>query len=76
MSQNLNSLHVFWINQVQMREFTRKVASERRVVGVSRPLVYARSLQLQCSRVVYESLLVPVLMYGSETMIWREGAYD
>ena len=25
-----------------------------------------------CAKVLYESLLVPVLPYGSETMIWKE----
>ena len=34
--------------------------------------VNARSLQLECARVLHESLLVPVLTYGSETVIWRE----
>ena len=32
----------------------------------------AMSLQLECARVFLKSLLVPVLMYGSETMIWRK----
>ena len=32
----------------------------------------ARSLQLECARVLHESLLRPILMYGCETMIWRE----
>ena len=27
---------------------------------------------LECARVLHETLLVPVLMYGSETMIWKE----
>ena len=31
----------------------------------------ARSLQLECARVLHESLLRPI-MYGCETMIWRE----
>ena len=35
-------------------------------------LVDTRSLQLECGKVLHESLLVPVLTYGSETMIWRE----
>ena len=26
----------------------------------------------ECARVLHESLLVPVLMCGSDTMIWRE----
>ena len=30
------------------------------------------NLQLECARVLHESLLVPVLTYGSEAMIWRE----
>ena len=31
-----------------------------------------RSLQLECSGVLQESLLVPVLTYGNETIIWRK----
>ena len=49
-------------------ECNRKVASGRRIAGAIRSLVNARSLQLQCKRV----LLVLALRYGSETMIWRE----
>ena len=53
-------------------ESSRKVASGRRVSGVIRSLVNAGSLQLECARVLHESLLVPVHTYGSETMIWRK----
>ena len=42
------------------------------IVGAIRSLVNARFLQLECASVLHESLLVPVLTYGSETMIWRE----
>ena len=35
-------------------------------------MVNARSLLFECSRAFHESLLVPVLTYGSETMISRE----
>ena len=52
-----------------MRQCSRKVASWRRVSGAIRSLVNARNLQLECARVFYESLLVPILTYGSETMI-------
>ena len=45
--------------------------SGRRVAGAIRSLVNARSLQLECVKVVHESLIVPVLTYGSEAMIWR-----
>ena len=41
-------------------EFIRKVTSRRRVAGAIRSLVNARDL--------HETLLVPVIMYGSETM--------
>ena len=51
---------------------SRKAASGRRVAGAIRSLVNARNLQLECARVLHESLLVIVLMYGSETMIWKE----
>ena len=43
-------------------ECNKKVASGRRVAG-------ARDLQLECASVLHETLLVPVLMYGSETML-------
>ena len=51
-------------------ECSRKMESGKRVAGAT--LVNARSLQLECTRVLDESLLVPVLKYGSETMVWRE----
>ena len=69
MSQNLNTWDVFWTDKA---ECSRKVESETRVAGVIRSMVQDRSLQLECVRVLHESLLVPVLTYGSETMIWRE----
>ena len=53
-------------------ERSRKVASGMRVADTIRSLANARSLQLGCARVLHESLLVPVLTHGSETMIWRE----
>ena len=39
-----------------------KVVSGRRVVGIIRSLVNTRRLQLECARVLQESLLIPVLM--------------
>ena len=29
-------------------------------------------MQFECARVLHDTLLVPVLMYGMETMIWKE----
>ena len=49
-------------------ECSRKVASGRRVAGAIRSQNF-RSLQLECARVLHESLLVLVLTYNSETMI-------
>ena len=46
--------------------------SGRRVAVAIRSLVNARSLQLESASILHESLIVPVLTYGSETMIWRE----
>ena len=48
------------------------MASGRRVASAIRSLVNARYLQLECARVLHETLLVPVLMYGSKTMLWKE----
>ena len=48
------------------------MVSGRRGADAIRFLVNARDLQLECPRVLYETLLVPVLMYSSETMLWKE----
>ena len=53
-------------------ECSRKVESGMRVAGAIRSLVNARDLQLECVRVFHKTLLVPVLMHGSETILWRE----
>ena len=50
----------------------RKLVSGRRFAGAIRSLVNARNLQLECVRVLHETLLVPVLVYDSETMLWKE----
>ena len=54
-------------------ECSRKVSSRRRVAGAFRSLNNARDLQLDWARVLHETLLVPVLICGSETMLWKEG---
>ena len=51
---------------------SRKVVSGRRVAGAIRSLVNSRDLHIECARVTHETLLVPVLMHGSETMLWKE----
>ena len=53
-------------------ECSRKVRSGRRMVSAIKSLVNARVLQLECARVLHETLLVSVLMYGSETRLWKE----
>ena len=47
------------------------MASGRRVVGAIRSLINARDLQFECARLLHETLFVPVLMNGSETMLWK-----
>ena len=37
-----------------------------------RYLVNARGLHLECSRVLHQTMLVPVFMYSSEIMMWME----
>ena len=53
-------------------ECSRRVARGRRVAGTIRFLVNVRDMQLESSRILHETLLVPVLMYGSKTMLWKE----
>ena len=50
---------------------SRKVVSGRRVAGAIRSLVNDMDLQLEFARVLHETLLMPVLMYDSETMLWK-----
>ena len=50
-------------------ECSREVASGRRVASPIRSLFNVRDLQIECARVLHEPLLVPVLMYGSQTML-------
>ena len=43
----------------------------RRNEGVISSLVNARDLQIEYAKVLHKTLLVPVLMYDSETMLWK-----
>ena len=58
-----------------MEQCNWKVASGRRVASVTSSLVNGRVLQLECARILRETLLAPVLMYSSETMLWKEEKY-
>ena len=53
-------------------ECRRKVTSRRNVAGAIRSLFNAVRLQLGCPRVLHEELFMPVLLYDSEELIWRE----
>ena len=53
-------------------EYSRKVPSGRRVASAISSLVNARDLQLEYAKVLHEILLIPVFMYGSETILWKE----
>ena len=48
------------------------MARGRRIAGAIRSLINARGLKLECARGLHELVLMLVLMYGSETMMWRE----
>ena len=50
----------------------RKVVSGMMVAGAIRSLVNARDMQLGWARVLHETLLVLVLVYGNEIMLWKE----
>ena len=50
----------------------RKVVSGWKVAGVIRALVNDSGMKLECARDLHKTLIVLVLMYGSETMIGRD----
>ena len=54
-------------------ECCRKVVCGRRVQSSIRFPVKAKSLQLECARVLCEGLLVPLLIHGIETTVWGGG---
>ena len=53
-------------------ECSRKVMSGRRVAGAIKSLVNEKCLSLKCTRILHESMLLPVLLDGSETMVWNK----
>ena len=71
MCQNLNTWGVLDESGTDEVVFWRKVVSGRKVAGTIRSLVNARGLQLECASVLYDALLMPVLIYCSDTMIWK-----
>ena len=50
--------------------------SRRKVTDAIRSLVNAMSLELQCARVLYKALLLPVLLYGRKTKKGKTGHDD
>ena len=52
-------------------ECSKKVVNYRKVAGAIKSLVDVKGLSLECTRVLHEGMLLPVLMYTSETMIWE-----
>ena len=57
---------------IDVTECHKKVTSGRKVAGAIRSLLNARALQLVCTRVLHEALLMTALLFSSET-IWRKG---
>ena len=53
-------------------ECSRKVVSGRRFAGAIRSLINTRNLQLECARVLHETLPIPLFMNDSETILWEE----
>ena len=71
-SRNLNILDIFWVNQVQMKQ---SVVGRCLVGGVLQgllSLVNDRGSRLECATFLDQTLFLPLLMYDSETIIWRK----
>ena len=51
---------------------SKKVVIGRSLAGAIKSLVNARDMQLECARVLHQTLLVSLLTYGSETKLWKE----
>jgi hypothetical protein len=53
-------------------ECDRKVSNGRRVAGAITTMGNAKNLNLECLKRLHECMLVPVLMFGSEVMVWSQ----
>ena len=42
------------------------------MAGAIKSLVDAKGISLECARVLHDGMLLPVLMYSSETMVWNK----
>ena len=51
---------------------SRKVVNGRKMAGAIKSLVDAKGISLECARVLHDGMLLPVLMYSSETMVWNK----
>jgi hypothetical protein len=54
------------------RDVNNRVVHGRRVAGIMSKIVNKHGLSVDCSRGLYESMLVPTLLYGSETIFVNE----
>ena len=72
MPRNLNIWDVLDKSDTDEAVCNRKVESGSWVAGAIRSLVNARDFKFECARILHETLLVPFLMYGSETILWKE----
>ena len=48
------------------------MASRRKVAGAVRPLGNAMSSQIGYTRSLHDIMLLAVLLYGNETIVWTE----
>src|SRR5678815_4983448 len=53
-------------------ECSREVVNGRMVAGAIKSLVNVKGLSLECARALHEGMLLPVLLYSSETMVWNK----
>ena len=51
----------------------RKVTTESEIVSAIRSLVNSTVLQLECTKVLFETLLISVLLYCSDNNVEVEG---
>src|SRR5678815_5674263 len=61
-----------WMRRERMIQCSRKVVNGRKVAGTINSLVNVKGLSLECARVLHEGMLLPVLLYISETMVWNK----
>ena len=72
--KQLNGIKNMYVNNlacIRVKQGESECFKIDKVLGAIMSLVNARSIKLQCARLLHEVVLMPILLYDIETIIWK-----